>query len=392
MKRVVEAFHVAKGSEKAAGLLQVVLVVAVVVGTLGITKLLRLSADAGPGFSANQPGLVVDVIKPGAETYIPTRQITGSVTARAPVTISPQVSGRVVSVSKELEAGGTFEPGQILFEIESIDYQLALENAEAEVAAAEAELLQTRATAENFTKDWYRVFPDKPAPALVAKEPQVQALEARLKAAKAGAAQARLNLGRTKFHLDFPARLVESNIERGQLVAAGGAYGTLYATDSLRVVAPIDPKDWARLGLDIGSPVKLRSEADPTRAVTAKVTELGGALDTRTRLQDLTIALPDAAGLVPGTFVTVGLTGRPQESIYRLPLSALATASTVWTVKGGKLLETPVDIVDMTNNYVYARSFDVSDGVVISEVPTSFVTRPVTVRSVISTPSTGASQ
>jgi len=383
MKRVVEAFHVAKGSEKAAGLIQVALVVAVVVGTVAITKIIRITGDNGPGYSASQSALVVDVFQPRPTAHTPKLEITGEVSARAGVAISPQVSGRVVSVNKQLEPGALVGAGEVLFEIERRDYELALEQAEAEVAAAESDLLQARANAENFIRDWKRVFPDKPAPALVAKEPQVQALEARLKAAKAAAARAELNLARTRFSVGYPARIVASSVERGQLVNTGISYGSLYATDSLRITAGIAPKDLSRLALEVGDVAHIRDEFGAGAVIPAPVTQLGGVLDSRTRLQDVIIALPAGSSLVPGTFATVELSGHEQANIYTLPISALATANSVWRVKDGKLEDTPVDIVDMDNDHVYVRAFDVADGVVISEVPTSFVSRAVTIRKSI---------
>ena len=115
----------------------------------------------------------------------------------------------------------------------------------------------------------------------------------------------------------------------------------------------------------------------------APITQLGGVLDTRTRLQDEIIALPEGHALVPGTFATVELSGHVQDNVYTFPISALATASSVWRVKDAKLEDVPVEVVDMDNDHVYVRAFDVADGVVISEVPTSFVTRAVTIRKTI---------
>jgi RND family efflux transporter MFP subunit len=389
MKRVVEAFHVAKNSENAAGLTQIILVVLVVLGTIGLTELLRVTADNGPGFSAHQAGLVVDVTVPSASAHTPERVLTGEVEARAAVTISPQVGGRVAAVSDKLHPGGIFAPGEMLFEIERVDYELALESAEADVAAAEADLLQTRATAENYVSDWYKVFPDKEPPLLVAKEPQVKAIEARLKAAKAQVKQAALNLERTRFSVHYPARIVSSTIERGQLANASAGYGSLYALDSLRITAGIKPDELARLGVKAGDTVTIKSEMDETLSLTAKVTQIGGVLDSRTRLRSLIITLPQDTGLVPGTFVRVTVRGADHDGIYRLPISALATAHSVWTVSGKALVEQPVDVVDMDNDYIYVRRFDPADGVVVTEGPTSFTDREVTIRKVLETGAAG---
>lgn len=387
MKRVVEAFHVAKNSEKATGLVQIVLVILVIAGTIALTKLLRVSADTGPGFTAAQANLVVDVVKPVAGDHTATRMLTGEVAARASVSISPQVSGRVLRVSKKLQPGGVFAPNEVMFEIDPVDFELSLETAEADVAAAEAELLQTKATADNFVADWYRVFPDREPPQLVAREPQVKAAEARLKAALAQVGQARLNLERTRYALDYPARIIESSVERGQFVGVvvGGnsSYGSLYATDTLRVTASIQPHDLARLNLKQGDVVTIATDEDSSVALTAAITEIGGVLDSRTRLRELTIALPDDTSLVPGTFVAVQASGEPMTDIFKLPIGALLTTESVWKVSGSALVEQPVEAVDITNEFVFVRAFDVADGVVVTEVPTSFVGREVSIRNTL---------
>ena len=380
MNRVVEAFHVARGSEKAIGRIQILLVLAVVFGTIAITKILQFNADSGPGFTPNQSSLVVDVLLPDAAPFAPTRRITGVVEARAMVPLSPQVGGRVATISDNLQAGAAIKAGETLFSIDKADYELALERAEAEVAAAEADLLQTQATAENFRADWFRVFPDKPAPALVAKEPQIRALQARLKGAQAGVAQAQLDLGRTRISIDYPARIVTSNIERGKLVSAGGQYGSLYALDSLRINAGISPEDALKIGLKPGMTVSVQSEANKSVAFESVVTSVGSVLDERTRLQAVIVALPQGTPMVPGTFANVRIAGAAKDAVFQLPYSALATSDSVWVVNGSKLVAQPVDVIDMDKSHVYVQRFDALDGVVVSQVPTSFLSRPVTIR------------
>lgn len=379
MKRVIEAFHVGKSSERRIGLIQIILVVAVIGGTMGLTRLIRHSASTAPDISATLANIVVDVVEPVVLSHRIERKLTGEVEARANVAITPQISGRVVRINPGLMPGAFIKAGDILFEIEPADYALAVQQAEAQVASAEAELLQTRATAGNFIKDWQRVFPDQPAPALVAKEPQVQALEARLKSAKAAVSQARLNLARTQYKLDYDARIVESQIERGQYVSALGKYGSFYALDGLRVRTSITSEDRSRLGLIAGSELAI-TDGSTGATVTAAITSIGASLADRTRLLPLFVQLPASADMVPGTFVTVIAQASKREEAFRLPVSALATSSSVWTVAGGKLKQVDVEIIDQVDGAIFVRRFDAGQGVVTTEVPTSFINRPVQIR------------
>jgi RND family efflux transporter MFP subunit len=380
MKRVIEAFHVGRTSERAVGLIQVILVVLVVVGTIGITRLIRSGGGTGPDMAASLEHVVVDTVSPRPMRHTISRILTGEVEARASVTIVPQVSGRVLSISPKMAPGMIVPAGEVLFVIDPTDFELALEQAKAQVASAEAELLQTRATAENFIRDWQRVFPNEPAPALVAKEPQVKALEARLLSAKAAVAQAQLNLTRTRYRLDYDARITDSRIDRGQLLNASGQYGSLYALDGLRVRASLSPGELNLLRLAPGSTVTIQPELADADPITATVTSVGGALSGTTRLQTAFIDLPDDIGLVPGAFVSVKASHALDAEVFELPAASLATTGSVWTVSAGKLKRVEVEIVDSVRDKIYVRPFDAADGVVTTEVPTSFINRPVDIR------------
>ncbi len=380
MKRVIEAFHVKRGSERSIGFLQVVLVVLVVGGTIALTKLIRSNGAAGPGVSQSLEQVVVDSVSPREVNHTLRRTLTGEVEARASVTITPQVSGRVVAIHPRLAPGMIVKAGEILFEIDPTDFELALEQAEAQVAAAEADLLQTQATAGNFIKDWKRVFPNEPAPALVAKEPQVKALEAKLRSARAIVSQAKLNLSRTSYSLPYDARITESRVEKGQFLTANGQYGALYALDGLRVRASITPEDLSLLQLSTGKTVTLSSDMAQTAETTTAISSIGGALSDKTRLQPIFIAIPKELDIVPGTFVRIGVETSVDGMLYQLPETALATNNSVWTVKSGKLSRAEVEVVDVSDGFIFTKPFDAHEGVVTTEVPTSFINRPVTVR------------
>lgn len=381
MKRVIEAFHVKRGSERSIGFLQVILVVLVVAGTIGVTRLIRSGGASGPGVSQSLEQVVVDIVTPREVAHTLKRTLTGEVEARASVTITPQVYGRVTTIHPRLAPGMTVNASDILFEIDPLDFELALEQAEAQVAAAEAELLQTEATAGNYIKDWKRVFPNEPAPALVAKEPQVKALEAKLRSAKAIVSQAKLNLSRTKYSLGYDARITDSRVEKGQLLNANGQYGSLYALDGLRVRASITPEDLTLLQLSPGKTVTLSSDMIGAGPTDTAISSIGGALSDKTRLQPIFAAVPEGMDIVPGAFVQIDVETAVSGTLYQLPQTALATSTTVWTVQSGRLRQTDVQVIDVAGDYIFTMPFDAHDGVVTTEVPTSFVNRPVTVRN-----------
>ncbi len=390
---MLKALHVSKKSETAAGTVQILFVLLVVGGTIGITAFLKLTASSGPALSSAPEQIVVDVLVPATSTHTAARSLTGQVEARANVAISPQVTGRVVSLHPNLIPGGTIKAGEILFSVEPTDYEIALKRSRSEVAGATADLTQAKADASNFIKDWERVYPNRPAPALVAKEPQIKAIEARLAAAEAAVQQAQTNLARTRVTADNTIRIIESSIEVGQLLSPSGQYGSYYVADGLRIRASTRYSIIRDLGLRSGSNVEvIKSNQGGNNgsndAYPANIISVGAALDDRTQLQPLIISVPAGHNLTPGTFVTVRVSGSENIGVFALPAAAMATRTSVWRVSGGKLEETTVSIIDITEDQVIVRSFDAKDGIVVSQVPTSFAQRPVKIRNVVS-PSEG---
>ncbi len=381
MKRALKAVHVAKSSETVSGYIQILFVILVVGGTIGITFLLKLAADEGPQLSAAPEQVVVDVIKPAETSHTSSRTLSGLVEARATVAISPEVTGRVISLHPQLLPGGRIGAGETLFSLDPTDYDIALERSRADVAAAEADLEQARADADNFIKDWKRVYPDKPAPALVAKEPQIKAIEARLAAAKANVRQAETNLTRTNVIAKNAVRIVESAVELGQLVGPNGQFGTYYVEDALRIRASAETSVVQGMGLAAGKTVDVSTKTGAPQP--ARIVSIGGALDERTRLQPIILSVPEGSDYTPGRFVTVMVKGPETKGVYRLPASAMATRSSVWRVSDGKLESFAIEIIDTTDDHVIVKAFDAKDGVVVSQVPTSFVARPVKIRAVV---------
>ena len=369
--------------ETAKGLMQIIFVTVVVLGTIGITILLKATAPTGPTLSGAASNLVVDVVKPSIIRYAASHDVTGEVESRATVLLTPEVSGRVMQVSNRLQPGATISMGELLFAIDPSDYEIAVERARADVASTTAELTQANADADNLVRDWGRVYPDQPAPDLVARKPQRDAIRARLEAAKAGLKQAELNLKRTKVLAPADIRVVESAVEIGQLVSPGGSYGSFFVADNLRIRASAEAPAVARLQINPGSAVHVQKQGEGNTWREARVISVGASLENRTRLLPLFIETPEDVAMQPGLFVSVKLTGSPIDNVMRLPAAAMATRTSIWRVSGGRLEEAAVTVHDTSGDHVIVSAVDAKDGIVVSQVPTSFVSRPVKIRKIL---------
>lgn len=351
------------------GWLQIAAVILVIVIAGSIT--VWLSSQGGDASQAppEQPDVPVRVTDPVVADHRVTVALTGTVSATAFVDLTPQVGGRVVSVSDAVRAGSSFAPGEVLFQIDPRDYEVAVTRARSAIAQARSNLARTEAEADLAREEWDRLYPGRPITALAANEPQLEAARGQLLSAQADLDQALLNLERTEVSLPFAGRVTQSRIEAGALVSAGQSYGQAYDFEALELIAPISPTDLARIGEVAGAPVRLSLESGD-QGFPGRVARVGARLDERTRFIDLFIE-PDAEGrmLQPGLFADVLIQGPVLRDVMILPAAAVAGLNEVRVVQDGAVVGKRVDVLDRPPGRVVTRRFDTHDGLVVSPLP-----------------------
>lgn len=358
------------------GWIQIGAILGVIVVAMMITAALSAGGGSrGPSAAPERPATPVRVIQPMIGDHAVQLTLTGSVTPPASVSITPQVGGRVVALSQAARAGSAFMPDQVLFEIDPRDYQVAVSRAQAALAEAESARDQLEAEAEINRAEWARQYPDREITPLAAREPQLLAARARVEAAQADLAQARLNLERTRIAFPFSGRVTESRIEAGQLVSAGQSYGAVYDADALEIVAPIAPADLARLDGAVDRAASL-TVSETGQQIAATVAREGAALNPRTRFIDLYLR-PETPGVLrPGQFVDVTLDGPALEGVMTLPARALIGLDTVLVVRNGQIEPQMVQVLDRPRGAVIVTPFDPAQGVIVTPVPDTAIGRP----------------
>lgn len=357
------------------GWVQIGAILGVIVVSMMITAALSAGGGGrGPAAAPEPPATPVRVIQPSIGAHAVQLTLTGTVSPPASVSITPQVGGRVVALSQAARAGSAFMPDQVLFEIDPRDYQVAVSRARAALAEAESARDQLEAEAEINRAEWARQYPGREIPPLAAREPQLLAARARVEAAQADLAQARLNLERTRIAFPFAGRVTESRVEAGQLVSAGQSYGVVYDVTTLEIVAPIAPADLARLGDAVGRAARL-TLSETGQQIAAIVEREGAELNPRTRFIDLFLRPETPSALRPGQFVDVTLDGPFLEGVMTLPARALIGLNTVLVVRDGQIEPQTVRVLDRPRGEVVVTPFDAADGVIITPVPDTAIGR-----------------
>ena len=295
----------------------------------------------------------------------------GTVMPKTESSLVAEVSGRVVSVSPAMVSGGFFEEGDILVEIERIDYEVALEQSRANLASAESEL----ANAEKA----YQRQDELTETQSVSESQRDDALNrltiarASLREAKARMERAERDLERTRLVAPYDGRVRTERIDAGQFVNRGESIATLYSIDFAEVRLPVRDEDLAFLSLSLAHTTNSKSTmpqvvlrapfAGLARSWPARVVRTEGELDPETRMVNLIaqVARPyDQPGETPpltvGLFVEAEIIGRTFYDIIAVPRSALRGGDRVYVVgTDGRLASRDVDLLRLTGETAYLR-------------------------------------
>lgn len=341
------------------------------VGFLAAAALIVSGPKIEPQPSRNIAPLVRIVeANPGKHRFVVTTQ--GTVSPRTESDLVPEVDGRVITMSPALVSGGFFTKGDVLLEIDPLDYEVALEQARANLARAESDL-------NNENKNHVRQMDliDRGAISdaeIDNSENRVAIAEAVLREATARLARAERDLSRTRVIAPYNGRVRSERVDLGQFVRRGEAIGTLYAVDYAEVRLPIPNIDLGFLDLPLNVagneltnivPVKLRTEfAGVQQSWDGRIVRTEGELDPATRMVQVvaSVANPydqasNRAPLAVGLFVEAEILGREVDNVSVLPRSALREDNRVLLVDNNdQLVFREVRVLRRADDKVYIGS------------------------------------
>ncbi len=293
---------------------------------------------------------------------------SGLVKARADVNIVPEISGRVVSVNDNVFVGGTFEAGELLFQIEPTDYQLEVKRLQALVAQAQTAYNIEEAESNLALAEWQQINGDKKPPYLVARKPQMEEALATLQSAQAQLDNALLDLERTVFSLPFRGRIMDSNISIGQYVSMGQSYGRSYELEELEIQSSISPMKLSWLLRADAPQIKIKTHyKGQIQSYNGFLKRNASELETSTRMAQIAIGFSEntylnkqaSETLLPGIFAQLDITGPAIANILRIPSNALQKDGRLWLIEGddNRLRSILPEIIHNDGEFVLVNAF-----------------------------------
>lgn len=286
---------------------------------------------------------------------------TGSVLPFNEEDIYPRVAGRIVEIP--VYPGDPIRRGQVLTRLDSVELSSRVKEAEAGLAAAQANRAQmekelaavaaesgyARATADRTERLFVtglvsRQDFERDRAMATAGEARLDATRARLESAVSMLAQSEAGLGTVAIVRDYvnivasnPGYVVKRFVAPGVLVQPGTAILKIAQIDSVRLQANVGEKDV--VSIRVGTPVQVRTTAPGQPPVTVRVSSVFPFVDQGSRTAVVEALADNAARrFLPGQYVTMQFVIGERAEALSIPASAVGRmggTATVWLLKDG---------------------------------------------------------
>ena len=339
---------------------------------------------------------VVDATRLSATSYPVVIRSQGTVQPTLANTLVPAVAGTVVSISDNFVAGGTFEAGDLLLQIDPQDYEIALRQARANLSQVDAQLQEELALADQARAEWRSMGrPGDPSP-LTLREPQLSAAEANRDAAQAQVEQAELELERTRVIAPYNGMVSERQMDLGQFVARGAPVGSIHSVHAVDVRLPLSNRQLTYLQIPSGSSsatvdkpnVELRASIGATNQLWTGSLIRAEGIDATTQQLNVIARIDNphtqnARPLRVGQFVHALIEGQVLQNVFVIPRAALREEREVLIIDENNEIQRRQVTIAWTDDQVVAVDAGLAEGDLLVLTPMSTVSDGTPVRATI---------
>ncbi len=347
--------------------------------TLGIILLVTVAAlvafrlTTGEKTDQRKARLItVGTVSPVQEDLDIRLSYTADVTPNQVVNVFSRVDGYIAKL--HVDKGDFVHSTQLLIEIDHTDYQHAVNQAKANLAAAHAKVAQQKAALRNATLTLDRMQTlikdqfvsqqdlDNAQVNFDSAVAMLDSLHAQVKQMEVALAQAETNLAYSYIRAPFAGYVAERNLDTGAYVTGATASTStmsrgmlsLHDIGKVRVLIEVVEKDIPLIV--IGQKAELRAEAYPDQVFEGTVTRIVQALNRATRTMTVEIDLPNKdRRLKGGMFARVEVMVGTHRNAVQIPIDAvsrLEEAQYVFVVRDGKAHRVNVEIGARKENRV----------------------------------------
>jgi RND family efflux transporter MFP subunit len=322
------------------------------------------------GKISKAPQMTVETTTLTPTNYQVVVQSFGTVTPRTQSVLFAQVSGQINKVSKQFRAGGFFEQGDILIQLDDRGHRAEVKIAQASLMSAKQNLQEEGARVKQAKADWKRLGNGKTPNALVLRQPQYEAAKAQVLSAEALLDKVKLSLERTKIVAPYAGRILKKNVDIGQVISSNTQLADIFAVDYVEIRLPIKNKDLPLMKLpeeyrNADEKIDLEEKENSliinvviTSDLMGKQVWQGKIVRTESAIDEVSQQLYVVAQIIRpydseynkgaqikmGQYVTAHITGREVQKALVIPSSAIYQGSYVYIVQDNLLMRKDIEL------------------------------------------------
>ena len=256
--------------------------------------------------------------------------LAGTVVPRIEATLGFRVTGKIVV--RSVDVGTVVKPGNLIAQLDPSDFRLAVDNARAALASAEADYLRAKADHERYLN--LRGSTAFTPQTLEQRQSIASTTLARVDQARSQLTSAENSLAYTDLRADAPGVVTAVQAEVGQVMVQGQGVVRVARTDELEILVGVPEHRLKTVREARAASFELWS--DPGHRHVAKLRELSPSADPMTRTYPARFSVVN-----PPEFIGLGMTAtlafeRPDaQAVAEVPLAAIfqrGTQPAVWVV------------------------------------------------------------
>lgn len=245
------------------------------------------------GSNANKGEVEVRMEQVARRDLVSAVTASGNIEAKSQVDVQSEVTARILRIT--VQEGDLVQKGQLLVELDQVQFRGNVESAEAQLTSQQASLMQARVNRDQARRSLDRTTELKrTTPTMVSDEVMEQAqqafdvADANLKATQASVSQAeaslreaRENLARTRLYAPISGRVVRLAVEEGEVAVPGtfsrdvGLLMRIADMSAIQALVKVDETDVVRL--ELGDSVSVSIDAFPDTAFVGRVTKIANS-------------------------------------------------------------------------------------------------------------------
>lgn len=364
----------------------------------------QAASSRGGGAGATLPSRQVKLVSSEARKLARTVSSPGTLAADEQATLSFKVAGRLSDLKVDL--GSRVNKGQVIGQLETNDFKVRLQQAEAALQQARVRLglpaqgdddrVETENTAlvrqARAVLDEAKLNLDRTRQLVqqgIQAKAELDRVESVFKVAdsryqdaveevrnrqavllqrRSELAIAKQQLAETTLYSPFEGAIRERRASMGEFLAAGAPVATIVRLHPLRLRVELPERD--AIGIRQGQPVRVLVDGEEGQGYSGRVARLSPAFQEQSRTLIVEAEVDNQQGrLRPGAFVKVEIQTVSTDDVVMVPSSAIVTFAgiqKVFTVKDGKAVEKNVVVGRRSDDWVAVEGLDAATPVVIS--------------------------